>query len=97
MNQKKFNLLWTIFVILLFLWLPGVVSRYTMGGVIHIRLVIAIIVLVIKLILFRDEEDSSDLNSCWRRWGIGKGGGRQVGKDFCRILRSFEGDNQNRR
>ena len=43
-------MLWTIFVILLSLWLLGLVSGYTMGGVIHILLVIAIIVLVVRLI-----------------------------------------------
>ena len=44
------RMLWTIFVILLILWLLGLVSGYTMGGVIHILLVIAIIVLVVRLI-----------------------------------------------
>ena len=43
-------MLWTICVILLILWLLGLVSGYTMGGVIHILLVIAIIVLVVRLI-----------------------------------------------
>jgi uncharacterized membrane protein YtjA (UPF0391 family) len=43
-------MLCTIFVILLILWLLGLVSGYTMGGVIHILLVIAIIVLVVRLI-----------------------------------------------
>ena len=43
-------MLWTIFVILLILWLLGLVSGYTMGGVVHILLVIAIIVLVVRLI-----------------------------------------------
>ena len=43
-------MLWSIFVILLILWLLGLVSGYTMGGVIHILLVIAIIVLVVRLI-----------------------------------------------
>jgi hypothetical protein len=43
-------MLWTIFVILLILWLLGLVSGHTMGGVIHVLLVIAIIVLVIRLI-----------------------------------------------
>jgi len=43
-------MLWTIFVILLILWLLGLVSGYTMGGVIHVLLVIAVIVLVIRLI-----------------------------------------------
>jgi uncharacterized membrane protein YtjA (UPF0391 family) len=43
-------MLWTIFVVLLILWLLGFVSGYTMGGVIHILLVIAVIVIVIQLI-----------------------------------------------
>ena len=36
-------MLWTIFVILLVLWLVGLVSSYTMGGFIHLLLVLAVI------------------------------------------------------
>ena len=43
-------MLWTIFVILLVLWLLGMVSSYTMGGFIHILLVVAIVVVLINLI-----------------------------------------------
>jgi hypothetical protein len=43
-------MLWTIFVILLILWLAGLVSGYTLGGVVHILLVIAIIVVVVQVI-----------------------------------------------
>jgi hypothetical protein len=43
-------MLWTIFVILLVLWLLGIVSSYTLGGYIHILLVIAVVVLLIQLI-----------------------------------------------
>lgn len=43
-------MLWTIFVILLVLWLLGLVSSYTMGGFIHILLVIAIVILIINLV-----------------------------------------------
>ena len=43
-------MLWTIFVILLILWLLGLVSSYTLGGFIHILLVIAVVVLIIQLI-----------------------------------------------
>jgi len=43
-------MLWTIFVILLVLWLLGLATSYTMGGLIHILLVIAVIVLVINLL-----------------------------------------------
>jgi hypothetical protein len=43
-------MLWTIVVILLILWLLGLVSSYTMGGLIHILLVIAVIMIVVNLI-----------------------------------------------
>jgi hypothetical protein len=43
-------MLWTIFVILLVLWLVGLVSSYTMGGFIHLLLLLAVVVLVINLI-----------------------------------------------
>ncbi len=43
-------MLFTIAIILLVLWLLGLVSSYTMGGFIHVLLVIAIIVVLIQLI-----------------------------------------------
>jgi uncharacterized protein DUF5670 len=43
-------MLWTIFVILLVLWLLGMVSSYTLGGFIHILLVVAVVVLLINVI-----------------------------------------------
>ena len=43
-------MLWTIFVILLVLWLLGLVSSYTLGGYIHLLLVIALVVLILQLI-----------------------------------------------
>jgi Family of unknown function (DUF5670) len=43
-------MLWTIFVILLVLWLLGLVTSYTMGGFIHLLLVLAIVVLLIRVI-----------------------------------------------
>jgi hypothetical protein len=43
-------MLWTIFVILLVLWLLGVVTSYTLGGFIHILLVLAVVALIIQLI-----------------------------------------------
>ncbi len=46
-------MLWTIFVILLVLWLVGVVSSYTLGGFIHILLLLAVIALVVQLITGR--------------------------------------------
>jgi len=43
-------MLWTIFVILVILWLLGLVSGHTIGGFIHILLVIAIVVVLIRII-----------------------------------------------
>jgi len=43
-------MLWTIFVILLVLWLLGLATSYTVGGFIHVLLVLAVIVLLIRLI-----------------------------------------------
>ncbi len=43
-------MLWTIFVILLVLWALGLVTSYTMGGFVHILLVIALVMLVINLV-----------------------------------------------
>ncbi len=43
-------MLWTIFVILLVLWLLGLVTSYTLGGFIHILLVLAIVALLIQVI-----------------------------------------------
>ena len=43
-------MLWTVFVVLLVLWLLGMVSSYTMGGFIHLLLLIALVVLVFQLI-----------------------------------------------
>jgi len=46
-------MLWTIFVILLVLWLVGLVSSYTLGGFIHLLLVLALIVLIVNLVTGR--------------------------------------------
>ena len=43
-------MLWMIFVVLLVLWLLGLVTSYTLGGFIHILLVLAVVVLVIRLV-----------------------------------------------
>jgi hypothetical protein len=43
-------MLWTLVVILLILWLAGLVSGYTMGGIIHALLVVAIIVVLVRVI-----------------------------------------------
>jgi hypothetical protein len=43
-------MLWTIFVVLLVLWAVGLVSSYTLGGFIHILLIVAIAVVLIRVI-----------------------------------------------
>lgn len=47
---QEVNMLWTIFVILLVLWLAGLLTGYTLGGVVHVLLVIAIIVVIIQVV-----------------------------------------------
>jgi hypothetical protein len=47
---KEDEMLWTLFVILLVLWFLGLVSSYTLGGFIHLLLVLAVIVLIINLV-----------------------------------------------
>jgi uncharacterized protein DUF5670 len=47
-------MLWTIAVILLVLWLLGMVSSYTLGGFIHILLVLAVIAVLVRLIQGRN-------------------------------------------
>ena len=44
------KMLWTLVIILLVLWLLGLVTSYTLGGVLHVLLVIALVVIVINLI-----------------------------------------------
>jgi hypothetical protein len=43
-------MLWTLFVVLLVLWALGMVSAYTMGGLIHVLLVVAIVILLLRVI-----------------------------------------------
>jgi len=43
-------MLWTICIVLIVLWLLGMVTSYTMGGLIHILLVVAIIVVLVRII-----------------------------------------------
>jgi hypothetical protein len=47
-------MLMTIFVILLIMWLLGMVSSYTLGGYIHLLLIIALVVIVIRVIQGRN-------------------------------------------
>jgi hypothetical protein len=46
-------MLWTIFVILLVLWLLGLVTSYTFGGFVHILLILAVVVLIFQLVAGR--------------------------------------------
>jgi len=43
-------MLWTLVALLLILWLLGIVSSYTMGGLIHVLLVVAVIVVLVRII-----------------------------------------------
>ncbi|HET8577643.1 MAG TPA: lmo0937 family membrane protein [Methylomirabilota bacterium] len=43
-------MLWTIFVVLLVLWALGMVSSYTLGGFIHLLLIVALAVVLIRII-----------------------------------------------
>ncbi|HEX9165009.1 MAG TPA: lmo0937 family membrane protein [Gemmatimonadales bacterium] len=43
-------MLWTVVLILIVLWALGMVSSYTMGGLIHVLLVVAIIVVLVRVI-----------------------------------------------
>lgn len=42
--------MWTIIVILVILWALGLVSSYTLGGLIHVLLVVALVLLVVRLL-----------------------------------------------
>jgi asparagine N-glycosylation enzyme membrane subunit Stt3 len=47
-------MLWTIFILLMILWLLGMVSSYTLGGFIHILLVLALVTVLIRIIQGRN-------------------------------------------
>ena len=49
-NSGGFYMLWTVAVILLILWALGMISSYTLGGFIHLLLVLALIVVLIRVI-----------------------------------------------
>ena len=50
MERKTMDFLWTVAVILVILWLLGFVTSYTLGGFIHLLLILAIIVVLIRVI-----------------------------------------------
>jgi hypothetical protein len=49
-NERSVLMLWTLVFILLVLWLLGMVTSYTAGGLIHILLVVALVVIVVRLL-----------------------------------------------
>jgi Family of unknown function (DUF5670) len=49
-EEEKMDLLWALAAILLALWLLGLVTSYTLGGFIHVLLVVAIVVVLIRVI-----------------------------------------------
>ena len=49
-ETEEARMLWTIFVILLVLWLLGVVTSYTLGGFIHVLLIVAIVIAILQLL-----------------------------------------------
>ena len=49
-SQKEALMLWTIFMVLIVLWLLGMVTSYTLNGFIHILLVLAVVVLLVRVI-----------------------------------------------
>jgi hypothetical protein len=49
-RKERANMLWTICVILLVLWVLGMVTSYTVGGFLHILLILAIVLLVVRVI-----------------------------------------------
>ncbi len=49
-EETILRMLWTIAVLLLILWLLGMISSYTLGGFIHILLILAVIVLLVRII-----------------------------------------------
>lgn len=51
--MKELILLWTLFVLLLVVWFLGVVSSFTLGGFIHVFLVLAVITLIIQVVTRR--------------------------------------------
>jgi Flp pilus assembly protein TadB len=52
-DKERRKMLWTIIVILLVLWLLGVITKFTVGGLLHLLLVIALVILIINLITGR--------------------------------------------
>jgi len=50
MDRKGERMLWTIVIILIALWVLGLASSYTLGGLVHVLLVIAVVVIAVRLL-----------------------------------------------
>jgi hypothetical protein len=48
-DERNLTMLWTVAIVLMFLWLLGLITAHTFGGVIHVLLVIALVVIIIRL------------------------------------------------
>jgi hypothetical protein len=53
-NIWRCSMLWTVFLVLMILWLLGMVTSYTLGGFIHILLIVAIAAVLIRIIQGRN-------------------------------------------
>ena len=58
-------MLWTLCVVLLILWLLGMISGYTMGGVIHILPMIAIVIVLVRVM--KGQRMAKDIAAIWVR------------------------------
>ena len=48
--KERLNMLWTVFVVLVVLWALGIVTAYTMGGLMHLLLVVAVVVVLFQVL-----------------------------------------------
>lgn len=56
-------MLWAVFIVLLILWLAAMVASYTLGGVIHLLLVLALLVLLAQVIVRKPESRTREMRS----------------------------------
>jgi len=50
MTERSLTMLWTLVVVILILWVLGLVTSYTLGGLLHILLVVALVVVIFNLL-----------------------------------------------
>jgi hypothetical protein len=68
--RKEPNMLWTVLIILLILWFLGLFTGYTIGGGIHVLMIIAITMLVMRII--QEKKYNSNLIRCRKTGNIWK-------------------------